>query len=159
MKLISNLDVYWSIAKESHALMQKELDERITPKSDGTTGNIISWDPERRSFKQAMICITFCGVTQDAAIFIKLVDKFGRAEAIKIDNKTREVEKRLALLGINDADLLNRSIEFRSIRKEVVHEKAIDLDDISGEQFKTAQNGANQAITYLDNLLNVLSAT
>lgn len=157
MDLISNVDAYLSIARESYSEMQRCFDKDRRPKNDGSGGWIICFDPERRSFKSAIICITFCGMVQDALIYIELTKKYGRDQASKIDKNCNKAADRLSKLGLVDQELFRLAERFRILRNELVHEKAIDIADMNSESFRTAQSGAKESMVYLDFLMNSLS--
>lgn len=76
--MISNADVYLTIAEEALA-KSKQLDEiaRI-PKPDGHPGFVITYDPKRTSFKQSLIAIVFAGVYLEALLYIVGVERLGR---------------------------------------------------------------------------------
>lgn len=155
MGLLSNIDVYLAIAIEAHASMQAALARAITPKPNGEAGYIMRSEPDRRSFKDAMITIAFTGMYIEALLFIKLQQRFGRAEALKIDR--RPYEQRLQSLGINNADLQNRLMLFRDARRDLVHEKALTVTDLEGHAIHEAQGTADRAMILLHDLRRLLA--
>jgi hypothetical protein len=125
-KLVSNLDVYLSIAEE--AVAESERLEKLarTPMAEGEPGFIIRYDPERKSFKNSLVAITFAGIYLEALFYIVGISRFGR---IEYDNShdRKTYEQKLALFGVSDPVLLRRCEHFRKMRKDVVHEKAVEV--------------------------------
>lgn len=155
MQVISNIDVYWAIAEEAHASMEASLSEHWTPKPNGEPGFIVRIDPERRSFKQAMIAIAFSGMTLDSFLYFLLLERLGKVKAAKVDRLPHE--ERLQHLGVTDVGLLGRVAEFREARKELVHEKAIGISELGGQTIRAAQREADRAIALIKELRRVLA--
>jgi hypothetical protein len=130
--------------------------EHASPKPDGSPGYVVRFDPERRGFKSAMIAIVFCGMHIDALIYIRLRERFGRDSARKLDRKPHE--ERLNALGISEHELIARVVAFREARKDLVHEKAEDMEEISLTEIRTAQRVADQAISLMDEMRSALVA-
>ena len=156
MGITSNIDVYWSIADEAHRAIHTDLEASRSPRPDGEPGYVIRWDPDRRSFKNAMIAIVFAGMFLDALLYIALQRRFGRAEALKVDRLPHE--ERLKILGITDSVVLGRVQEFREARKDLVHEKAVEIADIGGQVMRTAQNSADSAMEVIREIRGLLGA-
>ena len=156
MGVLSNIDVYWAIAEEAHANMQTAWAEHVTPKPDGQPGYIIRWDPDRSSFKSAMIAIAFCGMFLDSLLYLSLQDRLGRVKALRVDRLPHE--KRLEALGIIDSVLLDRMVAFRESRKDLVHEKAVELTDLTGQSIRTAQDTADSAMSLMQDIRVLLVA-
>ena len=154
--VISNIDIYWAIAEQAHADMQALLLEHRTPKTNGEPGFIIRIDPERRSFKQAMIAIVFSGMVLDSLLYISLVDRLGKTQATKADRLPHE--DRVRALGVTDPELLSRVVAFREARKDLVHEKAVDISELGGQTMRTAQREAECAIALVKELRVALAA-
>lgn len=154
--IISNIDIYWSIADEAHRAMHTDLEASRSPKPNGESGYIIRWDPNRRSFKNAMVAIAFAGMFLDALLYIALQSRFGRVEALKVDRLPHE--ERLKILGITDSVVLGRVQEFREARKDLVHEKAVDIADIGGQVIRTAQSSADSAMELIREIRGLLGA-
>ena len=156
MQVISNIDVYWAIAEEAHASMEASLSEHRTPKPSGEPRFIIRIDPERRSFKQAMVAIVFSGLVLDSFLYLMLLERLGKVKAAKVDRLPHE--ERLQSLGVTDVALLGRVAEFREARKELVHEKAVDVSELGGQNVRTAQREADRAIALIRELRTALAA-
>lgn len=156
MEIITNIDVYWSIAEEAHAAMQADLTELMTPKPNDEPGYIIRWDPGRRSFKNAMVAIVFAGMYLDALLYITLQRRLGRPDALKVDRSSHE--ERLERLGVTDPAILDRVREFREARKDLVHEKAVQLADLGGQAMHTAQDAADSAMSLMWDIRVLLAA-
>jgi hypothetical protein len=135
----SNVAIYKMIADEAYQnMVQSDKDSR-SPKSDGSSGCVITYDPNHFSFKQAMISIVFTGMWLEASMHIHIVKKFGDVKFHEYDFKP--YEQKLELLGCNDQNILNSVQKFKKVRKSLVHEKAY-FDD--GE-IKWAQKEAKNA--------------
>jgi len=91
-------------------------------KDDGSEGYVLSYDPNQRSFKQAMISIVFTGMWLEAVLHQEIVSKHGVSTFRKYDFKS--YRDKLALLGVTNVKLLEQVDSFKSTRKELVHEKA-----------------------------------
>jgi hypothetical protein len=89
--MISNLDVYLAIAEE--ALAESERLEKLArrPQPDGEPGFIVTYDPERKSFKNSLVAIVFAGMFLEACFYIECVKRFGKAEYNNnVDRQTYE---------------------------------------------------------------------
>ena len=157
MGIITNIDVYWSIAEEAHGAMRADLAKSMTPKPNGETGFIIRRDSDRRSFKNAMVAIAFAGMYLDALLYITLHSRFGRADARKVDRLPHE--ERLEKLGVTDSAMLNRVKRFREVRRDLVHEKAVELADIGCQPMHTAQDAADNAISLMRDIRGLLATS
>jgi len=68
--MLSNANVYLAIAEEALAV-SKQLDEASRrAKPDGQPGFVITYDPERTSFKQSLIAIVFAGIYLESLLYI-----------------------------------------------------------------------------------------
>ena len=147
MPMISNMDVFLKIAQEAHAEMQQMDARHRSPKPDGTPGFIIVFDPQRRSFKQALIAIAFSAMYFEALVYLSAHLRLGEAAARKIDRMF--YEDRLAELGITDSSLLIRAKDFRAARKEIIHEKAVGLTEMESSPTRRAQDVAALALEFV----------
>ena len=137
---ISNAAAYKAIATEAHQNMHEYLTSGRKPKIDGSNGWIVSYDPERKSFKQALITIVFAAMWLTAIIHILIVRHSGAHTFNKRDKKI-SLEKGLRLLGCTDEILLAAVQRLQISRKELAHEKA--YTDPGGINF--AQDEADNA--------------
>ncbi len=137
--IITNVAVYREVVEESYVSMQETMRKQCRPKSNDEPGLIKIYDPSKKSFKQAMICIIFAGMWLEAALHILLVRQGGEDVAKKADKKTWE--EKLQMLGVCDNELLGMVCKFRRSRKELVHEKAFFSQDF----ISTAQDNAELA--------------
>lgn len=156
MSIISNIDVYWSIADEAHHEMRADLEASRSLKPDGELGYIILWDPDRRSFKNAMVAIVFAGMFLDALLYIALQSRLGRVEALTVDRLPHE--ERLKILGITDSVVLGRVQEFREARKDLVHEKAVEITEIGGQAIRAVQSSVDSAMELIREIRGLLGA-
>lgn len=152
--MITNLEIYLAIAEEAHSDMRAAMAKGITPKPNGEPGFVMRSEPDRRSFKQAMIAIAFAGMYLEALIYIVLQNRFGRTNALKLDRLP--YEDRLKELGITDDDLHNRVKVFRDARKDLVHEKAVAVADIGNQVRHVAQDAADNAMSLVHDLTGLL---
>ncbi len=132
----TNARVYFNIAREAVDRIKKDREENIHPKPNGKPGFVIKFDPDQRSFKDALVAIVFSGVYIDAILHILIHKKLGADKCRALDYKT--YEQKLQALGCADTELLNDIQNFRKARREVVHEKAFFDDD----SFRIAQEEA-----------------
>lgn len=71
--VITNVFIYKAIAIGAHLEMHELINAGRRPKVDGSPGWIITYDPEHRSFKQAMISIVFTGMWLEAFLHLRIV--------------------------------------------------------------------------------------
>ena len=141
--VISNISTYKAIALDAHKSMQELLEAGRRPKDDGSPGYILTYDPEHKCFKQAMITIVFTGMWLDALLHLLIVRDHGLDKFNEYDRKI--YEEKIRLLGCSDQHILDAVKKFRELRNEVVHEKAYCDDG----QLKTAQDEADNAYNLL----------
>jgi len=139
---MTNLRTFLAIAKESLATSE-ELSARQRRPSPGG-GEIISFDPDQRSFKHSLIAIVFAGVYLEALLYLHGCRLLGKVAYKKIDWNT--YEEKLRAYGITDQSLLDAAKEFRIARRELVHEKAHD----DTKEIRTGQDEARKAIALID---------
>jgi hypothetical protein len=145
----SNLDVFFSVAEESYSTMKDATAAGRRPNPDGS-GYILSWDVTRTSFKHACITVAFAAMYFEALIYLLALRDLGKEEAIKIDRMLYEA--RLEKIGVTDPDLLIRARQFREARKELIHEKAIDLNQPTLPPPRYAQKMADDAMQFITDL-------
>ena len=114
--------VYLMIAREAAENMDKELSKIMRPKPTGEAGFVITFDPERKSFKEALIAIVFSGIYLDAVLHIQIAKKLGLHQCKTLDKASYEVK--LRKLGCTDESIINDAQRYRLSRREVVHEKS-----------------------------------
>ena len=136
--IVSNINVYESIAEEAYAEMEKATKAFRTEKPDGG-GWILRHDPNRASFKAAMVTIVFVGMWLEAFLHLEIVRRAGLAQYKKVDFSS--YEEKLKLVGVDDQALLSKVAKFRKSRKELVHEKAY----FDSNSIKVAQSEAELA--------------
>ncbi len=149
--VITNIETYRAIADEAYAQMIAATDAGRRPKFDGSPGWIITLDPERASFKQAMIAIVFTGMWLETLMHLLIVRRHGENIFKKYD--FRSYKDKLELLGCQDQSILDRAKWFQATRKELVHEKAYT----SGGEIKHAQKEAENAHQLLTAVYNYFS--
>jgi hypothetical protein len=142
----TNHRIFYAIARQAFETMT-ELDAKlIRPRSDGQPGYVKTLDPEQRSFKDAFICIVFCGVYLDALLHLRISRKLGIEKSKELDRKTYEVK--LKKLGFRDKAILSDVRKFRLARNEVVHEKAF----LNADDLKVAQDEATFAFDLVERI-------
>ena len=120
--ILSNIWTYRAIADEAYRKMAEDVERNLRPSPDGIGGAIKRFDPERTSFKQAMISIVFTCIRLEATLHLLIVDKFSKNRFRELDRETYELK--LVALGCGDEDLVRRARGLRKARRELVHEKA-----------------------------------
>jgi hypothetical protein len=152
--LFTNVSTYKAIATEAFETMQELIESGRRPKEDGSLDWILQFDPNQKSFQQAMIAIVFSGMWLEALLHLIIVRDHGEEKFREFDFKSYEEKRRL--VGIDDTSILEAAARFRRARKELVHEKAY-FD--TGET-KTAQDesrNAYQLLLAIDSALQVRS--
>ncbi len=147
----SNISVYKSIAEDSFLKMKEYTDSNRSPKSDGSEGWVIKYDPRQNSFKQAMISLVFTGMWLESLLHQKIIQMFGEEKFKEYDFKP--YEEKLKLLGINDSSVIECAERFRKCRKELVHEKA----HFDNGEIKMAEKEAENARQLLLSISEALS--
>ena len=73
--IYTNVSTYRAIAIEAFEAMRELVGSGRRPKEDGAPGWILQFDPNQKSFKQAMVVIVFTGTTWPirASLFAFLV--------------------------------------------------------------------------------------
>ena len=138
--LNTNVAVYKAIAMEAYLKMRDHITAGRKPKSDGSAGWIVSFDPEQNSFKQAMITTVFAAMWLDALLHLLIVCHFGVMTFKKFDRK-HSYEAGLLMLGCSDKEILNAVNRLQASRRELVHEKA----HLDNGAIKTAEDEAANA--------------
>ena len=146
--IITNYQIYLEIAEAAQAESIRIRAVTTRPKPDGSSGAIISWDPERKAFKQSLIAIAFSGMYLEAVVSLVATTRFGADLYKKIDRNTN-YEDKLRLLGIQDPLLLNACKRFREARNELVHEKAAPLDTFTSAEHKDAETEARLGLAFV----------
>lgn len=133
----SNVDVYAAIAEEAFADMERRTAEGRKPKADGK-GWVISFDPTQKSFKSALVYITFSALWLEAILHLRITRLHGKSRSKTVGRKT--YEEKLKILGVNDEELSCSLAEFRALRREIIHEKAF----FDQNKFRVAQDEAQK---------------
>lgn len=148
--MISNAETYFSIAQEALDEMNRLTEQSRRTKPDGSLGYIVTLDPNRGSFKQALIAIAFSAMYFEAVIYIAARQKLSKTQAVEIDG--RKYEERLPEIGINDQPLIDGAKALREARKDLVHEKAITQAEMKSATVRFAQKSASEAVTFISTL-------
>jgi hypothetical protein len=130
---------YKDIAEDAYNQMI-ELDKNGRIKRADGKGWVYKYDPEHKSFKQALISIVFTAMWLEAILHILIFKYYGKKTFEDYDHKS--YEKKLMFLGCDNQELLNRVTRFRKTRKSLLHEKAYD-DDLY--EIRIAQDEAENA--------------
>ncbi|MFV8250479.1 hypothetical protein [Bdellovibrio bacteriovorus] len=151
VRIFSNLNVFFDIAYQAYQDAMLSLQKNVVPKEGG--GFVIADDPQRVSFKQSLIAISFFGSYLDLYIRMKFI-----LQELQMPNSQQDrvpYEEKLRYLGITDEDFLNDVKEFRSGRNDVSHEKPI----VSGwgvGSMGNAQDGAELGLRVVTRLKELL---
>jgi len=145
--IFTNTRIFYSIAKESLAEMDVHFNADRRPKPNNEPGWIITFDPDQKSFKSALITIVFCGIFLEAILHLLIVKHNGIEIYKQYDHKT--YEDKLKLLGCDDETIMKLCEHFRNARREIVHEKA-HLDQKS---LRIAQDEAKKSMELIDKVV------
>ncbi|AHD03272.1 hypothetical protein [Leisingera methylohalidivorans] len=119
--VVSNIGIFSQIAEDAFADMEQAEGKARTPRLGGV-GDIVKFDPQRKSFKAALVYITFSAMWLEARLHVEIAERFSKSKAREFDKK--KYECRLKFLGVLDESLLSRVHQFRLLRNDLVHEKA-----------------------------------
>jgi hypothetical protein len=148
--MASNLHIYLAIAKDSLAKSDRISAAQTRPKLNGEKGSIITYDPKHKSFKHSLVAIAFAGIYLEALLCIKGVKLLGKSAYDKIDFKP--YEEKVKALGITDPQILDLCKHFRKVRKELVHDKIFQQNEV-----RFAQIEARKAIDLIDRVTHLLT--
>lgn len=143
-----NVRVFYKIAIESYRAMKEDLDSSRKPKPNGKPGWIITYDPEQKSFKAALVAIVFCGIFLESVLHLLIVNRKGIEVFKSYDRK--KYEDKLRLLDCREQSILDLCENYRQIRHEIVHEKAY-LDQNS---IRFAQKEAEAAVNMIEKIVD-----
>lgn len=144
--MISNQEALLSIAREAHQEMTRLVHEGRTPKPDGSPGYVVKLDPQQGSFKQALIVMAFAGIYFEALTYF-IARLKSKTHAKKVD-KARYRGK-LILLGVRDDALLDAAESFQQDRNDLIHEKAIAVEEVDWTEARFAQSCADTAMEFV----------
>jgi hypothetical protein len=145
--MITNVDVYFSIAEESQAEAERLENLARRPNPDG--GFIITYDPERKSFKQSLIAITFACICLESLFYIAGVKQFGKKEYDEKYDRKLSYKEKLKLFDVTDETLLAEAEHLRKMRRDLVHEKAVEFGDLTADAFHVAKHEAKKAVSFV----------
>ena len=144
--IFTNVCTYKAIADQADREMAEGLEQNVRPNPQGREGAIKRFDPERTSFKQAMVSIVFTCIWLEATLHLLIVGRYGKERFEELDRNS--YERKLEALRCGDEDLLRRAGRLRKSRRALVHEKAhLEFND-EGEftsELMTAQEEAENA--------------
>src|SRR4051812_10615880 len=100
-RFLTNIGVYFAIAEEALQRSQELERRERQPKPHGEPGLVISFDPERVSFKQSLIAIVFAGIYLEALLDMEARKRFSGTMLRRFD-RNLNYEKKLEALGITD---------------------------------------------------------
>ena len=147
----TNVRVFYKIAQESYEKMNTYLNSNRRPKPNGEPGYIITFDPEQKSFMNALITIVFSGIFLESLLHLRIVKMHGLEVFKEYDRKS--YEDKIKLLGCNDQSIIKLCRNYRNSRREIVHEKAyLDNDSIRAaqEEAEIAIKLINKVAAYFD---------
>lgn len=152
--LLTNAHVYRCIAEEALAETTRLDAEAKRPKADGSPRFVIQVDPDRKSFKSALVAIAFSGVYLEALLFVHGTFRMGATWEQQFDRKP--YEDKLKALGITDEMLLGSAKWLRKVRRELVHEKARPLETADWSNTYWAQSEARAAVAFVQTIAAAL---
>lgn len=145
--IFTNVHIFGAIADEAYERMSEDMAKNVCAMPDGSLGTIKVFDPEQKSFKDALISIVFSCIWLEGLLHFLIVRKFNRKCFEKVDRRL-SYGKKLQLLGCVDEHLLAWTGQLQESRRQIVHEKAhLDYTDegvFTGE-VKSAQDEADNA--------------
>lgn len=147
--VLTNIRVFYAIAQEAYVAMKKEILVGSRPIKEGEPGRVHTYDPEQKSFKSAFIAIVFSGVCLEALLHLLIVDIKGLEEFKEVDRKESYAGK-LRRLGCNDQAILDLCERFKTVRREILHEKA----HLDSGTLRTAQEEAELAIDLVNKVFS-----
>lgn len=145
--ILSNLNIFYEIAKDSYELAIQELENHRTPKTDG--GYLLTFDPKRKSFKNSLISISFSGSYLDLHLKISYMIKFNETPPKKW-RMNNPYKNKLESLGITEKSLIDLCEKFSTARNDVSHEKPIIEGIESDFAHETAQDSAKFGIELIE---------
>lgn len=154
--LHSNAAVYQSIAEEANAEAQRLWQQARTPKPDGSESYVITLDPQRRSFKQSLIAIAFSGIYLEALLYLVGSRRMGKRWKNEFDGRT--YEDKLSALGVSAPDLLASAKRLRLSRRDLVHEKAVPVEQLASTELRWAHEEAAAAVQFISRVSQLLQS-
>lgn len=152
--MISNKESFLSVAREAHQEMTRLFEEGRTPKPDGSQGYIVKLDLKQRSFKNALVAVTFAGIYFEALTYF-VARQISKSKATRVDKAG--YHDKLVELGVTDWSLLQAAETFRINRNDLVHEKAIPASVVNWEEVRFAESCADKAIEFVTTVHAVLT--
>lgn len=154
--LITNVGVYRAIAEQAAAESKRLAEAGRRPKPDGRPGYVVTLDPEKRSFKQAMIAIAFAGMYLEALLRLAGRKSLPKGDLRKFNKSTWE--QQATRLGVQDPGILAGCLRLRKVRNDLVHETVVDLDETAeAGEWWTAQEEVTLAIDLIRRISGMLS--
>jgi hypothetical protein len=147
---LTNLNLYLTITEEAVAEARQLDGASRTPRPDGQPGDVLTFDPESKSFKQSLIGIAFAGMYLEALLGLVGRSRLGKQSYKEIEHRTSE--DKLRLLGIVEPSILAGCKRFREARNDLIHEKAIDLEASGTPVFRTAQQEAAFGLEFVKSI-------
>lgn len=148
--VISNVNIYLAIADQALSEALRLEAEATKPRGDGKPGFIMMSDPDSKSFKQSIIAVVFAGMFLDALLYQVGVQRFGKAEYMKLDRKRGTTyEGKLVALGVTDQELLATCKRVREARNDLMHERAVEIHEIGDAPVRWAQEEAKVAVMFV----------
>jgi hypothetical protein len=92
----------------------------------------------------------------ESCFYIAGVKRFGK-EDYNNNHDRKTYEQKLQLFGLCDPELLAEAKRFREIRKDLVHEKAIEISDLTADALHNAQEEAKKAISFVKQVAESLA--
>lgn len=155
--IFSNLSVFYEIAKDSYSESVELLAQHRVPKPNGEKGYILSPDPSKRSFKQALIAIAFLGSYIDLHLRLAYIKKH-HEHPPKNWERNKTYRQKIESFGVENTEILELFDKFKDDRNDVAHEKPITsgIKNAPKAIHGTAQETAAEGIKLVEYLKTFL---
>ena len=120
--LMSNISHFRGVVHAAHLEWYQLGESSLRPNPNNEKGHIITLASRMQMFRQALVCIVFCGVYLGALLVIKGRRKFGEKKWDKYFDKLI-YEAKLELLGCSDLGIITKCRQFRKARNDIIHER------------------------------------
>jgi hypothetical protein len=146
---ISNIGHFKIIVQSTFSKWEELSKASVKANPHNPKGYVIVMPLKLERFRQGLVCIVFCGVYLEALFVIIGRKKFG----VKYDKYYDKLiyEAKLTLFGCSDTKIISKCEQFRKARNDIIHEKALDINDIA--ECKDIDKEVNNAFV-LGNLIN-----
>jgi len=153
-KVYTNARIFYEIATEAYNQSFRIMEQNKTPRGDG--GFVIYHDPEKLSFKNGLIAISFYSSYIDVHLRLLYI-------SLHCSNPPRDwdwhktYKAKLEHFGVRDAWLLEGIEDFRKARNDIAHEKPMVIgEQVMNQPIRTAQSDAKLGMQVTERLREFL---